>query len=176
MQRRDDALERVVEEHGLTPMRTSNSKRCVSVKNGSYWRTGLPLLLKTVQPLPTQRGADGRRVICGRPSAVHDDLAQRVACRDRTRARPGSSSGSPDRNRRSTTGWLDPRAACRHGRLTGMCLAGERCGDGRWLLLRIGLTPVARHVIDDPRARVAEQRRLPLVPSDLRGTDRSPPE
>ena len=26
------------------------------MKNGSYWRTGLPLLLKIVQPLPTQRG------------------------------------------------------------------------------------------------------------------------
>ena len=26
-------------------------------KNGSYCRTGFPLLLKTVQPLPTQRGS-----------------------------------------------------------------------------------------------------------------------
>ena len=50
-------------------MRTSNSKRWVSVKNGSYWRTGLPLLLKTVQPLPTQRGLTSFGVICGWPSA-----------------------------------------------------------------------------------------------------------
>ena len=27
-----------------------------ALKNGSYLRTGLPLLLKIVQPLPTQRG------------------------------------------------------------------------------------------------------------------------
>ena len=33
-----------------------NLKSCVSSKKGSYWRTGLPLLLKMVQPLPTQRG------------------------------------------------------------------------------------------------------------------------
>ena len=35
----------------------ANSKPCAAVKNGSYWRTGLPLLLKMVQPLPTQRGS-----------------------------------------------------------------------------------------------------------------------
>ena len=57
VQRRDHALDRVVEQDRAdADVRTSNSKRWVSVKNGSYWRTGLPLLLKIVQPLPTQRG------------------------------------------------------------------------------------------------------------------------
>src|SRR5690348_8403619 len=28
----------------------------VALKNGSYWRTGLPLLLYTFSPVPTQRG------------------------------------------------------------------------------------------------------------------------
>src|SRR5262249_37199434 len=39
-----------------TPWIFERSKRWVSLKNGSYCRTGLPLLLKIVQPLPTQRG------------------------------------------------------------------------------------------------------------------------
>jgi hypothetical protein len=60
VQRGDDALGRVVEQHradadGCTP----NSKPCVALKKGSYCRTGLPLLLKMVQPLPTQRGLHG---------------------------------------------------------------------------------------------------------------------
>ena len=41
---------------GLTPDSLSNSKEWESLKKGSYCRTGLPLLLKIVQPLPTQRG------------------------------------------------------------------------------------------------------------------------
>ncbi len=60
-------------------MRTSNSKRWVSVKNGSYWRTGLPLLLKTVQPLPTQRGLTSFGVISRLAVRAHDDLARGVA-------------------------------------------------------------------------------------------------
>src|ERR1051325_9472354 len=35
-------------------MRTSNSKRCVSVKKGSNCLTGFPLLLSTVHPVPPQ--------------------------------------------------------------------------------------------------------------------------
>ena len=65
MQRGDHALDRVVEQHRadadlhaeLEPMAWS------WLKNGSYWRTGLPLLLKTVQPLPTQRGSDDRAAV-----------------------------------------------------------------------------------------------------------------
>ena len=34
----------------------ANSNLCEALKNGSYWRTGFPLLLKIVQPLPTHRG------------------------------------------------------------------------------------------------------------------------
>ena len=57
MQRGDDALDRVVEQHRAdADCASPNSKWCVALKNGSYWRTGLPLLLKMVQPLPTQRG------------------------------------------------------------------------------------------------------------------------
>ena len=35
----------------------ANSKPWVAVKNGSYCRTGWPLLFRIVQPLPTQRGS-----------------------------------------------------------------------------------------------------------------------
>ena len=39
---------------GLTRV-AANSKSCDVLKNGSYCRTALPLLLKIVQPLPIQR-------------------------------------------------------------------------------------------------------------------------
>ena len=57
MQRGNDALDRIVEQDRAdADAARPNSKRWVALKNGSYWRTGLPLLLKIVQPLPTQRG------------------------------------------------------------------------------------------------------------------------
>ena len=65
MQRGDDAVRRVIEDTGLTPATAPNSKSCVTLKNGSYWRTGLPLLLKIVQPLLIQRG-----VMTGPPGAT----------------------------------------------------------------------------------------------------------
>ena len=40
---------------GLPPTAEAHSNRCVAEKNGSYSRTGLPLLLKTIQPVPDQR-------------------------------------------------------------------------------------------------------------------------
>ena len=57
MQRRDHALDRVVEQRGADAHLIANRNAWVSSKNGSYCLTGLPLLLKIVHPLPTQRGA-----------------------------------------------------------------------------------------------------------------------
>ena len=57
MQRGDDALDRVVEQDGAdADLHAELEAMAWRLKNGSYWRTGLPLLLKMVQPLPTQRG------------------------------------------------------------------------------------------------------------------------
>ena len=60
MERRDHALDRVVAEDGADSDLHAELELVPFVaswlKNGSYWRTGLPLLLKMVQPLPTQRG------------------------------------------------------------------------------------------------------------------------
>ena len=57
MERRDHAVHRVVEQDRADAdvARRARMRAC-ALKNGSYCRTGLPLLLKTVQPLPTQRG------------------------------------------------------------------------------------------------------------------------
>ena len=61
MQRGDDALDRVVEQDRAdADLHAELEADGSSLKNGSYWRTGLPLLLKMVQPLPTQRGLDDR--------------------------------------------------------------------------------------------------------------------
>ena len=58
VQRGDDALDRVVEQHRADADLDAELEAVrVALKNGSYWRTGLPLLLKMVQPLPTQRGS-----------------------------------------------------------------------------------------------------------------------
>ena len=58
---RDHALDRVVEQDGAHPDLVAELEVMAWVgsrlKKGSYWRTGLPLLLKIVQPLPTQRGS-----------------------------------------------------------------------------------------------------------------------
>ena len=58
MQRGDDAFDGIVEQHRADADAVIVELEAVGValKNGSYWRTGLPLLLNTVQPLPTQRG------------------------------------------------------------------------------------------------------------------------
>ena len=60
VQRGDDALDRVVEQDRADAdlhAELEAVRICAwLLKNGSYWRTGLPLLLKMVQPLPTQRG------------------------------------------------------------------------------------------------------------------------
>ena len=52
----DHPPDRVVEQHRADADRDVELEAVGAVKNGSYWRTGLPLLLKIVQPLPTQRG------------------------------------------------------------------------------------------------------------------------
>ena len=58
---RDHAPGRVVAHDGADPHLNAELEVVALVgswlKNGSYWRTGLPLLLKMVQPLPTQRGS-----------------------------------------------------------------------------------------------------------------------
>ncbi len=66
-------------------MRTSNSKRWVSVKNGSYWRTGLPLLLKTVQPAAHPARADIVRRHLRLAIRAHDDLPVCIAPGHRSR-------------------------------------------------------------------------------------------
>src|SRR4051812_7698264 len=62
---------------GVTPVCTtvaSSSKLDVALKNGSYCLTGVPLLLKTVRPVPTQRGTVG---VCGSGSACTLIIATR---------------------------------------------------------------------------------------------------
>ena len=60
MERGDDSLDRVITQNGTDAHLHAELELVALVgswlKNGSYWRTGLPLLLKMVQPLPTQRG------------------------------------------------------------------------------------------------------------------------
>ena len=69
MQRRDHAPGRIVEQDGADSACAANSKALVAEKNGSYCRTGLPLLLKIVQPEPTQRGETTGRHVSG-PAAA----------------------------------------------------------------------------------------------------------
>ena len=139
VQRRDHPLERVVEQHRAHADADVELERACRVKNGSYCRTGLPLLLKTVQPLPTQRGD-------GRPP------------RRAARARPGSSSGSRGRSRRSRrsrAGSCRPPAgsevgcrgsrgpACRPRRAAGLC--------------RVVRALIGEQVVDEPGGGLPQQ-------------------
>ena len=124
------------------------------MKNGSYWRTGLPLLLKIVQPLPTQRGLTSFGVISGWPSAPT------MICRRRRAgapvpARPGSSSGSRGRSRRSRRSCAGSsvcspaaRSATWVSRARVETTAG--CGSG-WSLRAL----VGEQVVDQPRGGAA---------------------
>ena len=88
MQRRDDRAG-PDRRTGWSSRRLSfaNSKFCDALKNGSYSRTGFPLLLKIIQPLPTQRGSkiglalgEGARA---RPESFLDLAAEAIGKRKR---------------------------------------------------------------------------------------------
>src|SRR5688572_14253456 len=56
----------------LTPAARPNRNACVSSKNGSYRRTGLPLLLNTVQPEATHRRSTRGPPSTTRPGSACD--------------------------------------------------------------------------------------------------------
>ena len=149
MQRGDDALDRVVEQHRAdADAHAELEARAWSLKNGSYWRTGLPLLLKMVQPLPTQRGLDRP----GPPSASSGPRLGLDLLLDLAAEAVGVGEAELDLQ------------ALRRQRGADVGLAGQRGGAGRLPLRRVVGIRLLRaaeaiEVVDDARGGVLQQRR-----------------